>query len=179
MGARQKISEIKEIVIHCSATPNGQSVFPEQIDQWHKDRGFKRNMAIAPNHQPQYQHIGYHFVITTFGATVSGRPLLETGAHVRGNNQNTLGICMVGTNRFTRMQWRELPVLVGRLVDLIDNPDMKISGHRDHSPDLNGDGIIEEWEWFKLCPGFTVAEWVEGGMVPLADKIYTYPRGGT
>ena len=33
-------------------------------------------------------------------------------------------------------------------------PDAMICGHRDFSPDLNGDGIIEPWEWMKACPCF-------------------------
>lgn len=40
-------------------------------------------------------------------------------------------------------------------------PDVKIIGHRDLSPDLNGNGIIEPYEWMKACPSFEVSEWLK------------------
>ncbi|MDE7031913.1 MAG: N-acetylmuramoyl-L-alanine amidase, partial [Muribaculaceae bacterium] len=41
------------------------------------------------------------------------------------------------------------------------HPDVKIVGHRDLSPDLNGNGIIEPDEWLKACPSFDVAAWLK------------------
>lgn len=40
-------------------------------------------------------------------------------------------------------------------------PDVKIIGHRDLSPDLNGNGIIEPFEFMKACPSFEVSEWLK------------------
>ena len=50
-------------------------------------------------------------------------------------------------------------------------PQARICGHRDLSPDINGDGTIEPNEWLKTCPGFTVADWLAGDMAPLAGHI--------
>ena len=30
----------------------------------------------------------------------------------------------------------------------------KVQGHRDYSPDQNGNGVIESFEWIKSCPCF-------------------------
>lgn len=37
---------------------------------------------------------------------------------------------------------------------------LPIVGHRDLSPDKNGDGIITSNEWVKLCPSFDVTKWL-------------------
>jgi N-acetylmuramoyl-L-alanine amidase len=40
-------------------------------------------------------------------------------------------------------------------------PDAAILGHRDFSPDKNGNGIIEYFEWIKSCPSFDAADWLK------------------
>ncbi len=49
-------------------------------------------------------------------------------------------------------------------------PGVPVVGHRDLSPDLNGDGTVEPSEWTKTCPGFTVADWLAAGMKPQAKN---------
>lgn len=169
MGNPRDPAKINLLVIHCSATKNGQWITAEEIDQWHALRGFKRDMRIAPYHQPQLQHIGYHFVIYTTGAVVAGRPVRETGAHVEGHNRDSIGICMVGLDQFTSRQWESLKELVSRLSK--DYPSARICGHRDLSPDIDGDGIVEQWEWLKTCPGFSVEEWLKNHMEPAPDHL--------
>ena len=61
--------EIKAIVIHCSATPNGRWTIAPDIDRWHDDRGFERQPYWRERFNPDYKAIGYHFVIYTNGAT--------------------------------------------------------------------------------------------------------------
>lgn len=141
---------IKAIVVHCSATPNGQEFFRDDIDAWHKARGWKK--------------IGYHFVIDLDGTIEIGRPVEEIGAHVQGSNAKTIGICMIGTNAFTQAQWESLATLHDDLSGRF--PDAQWFGHRDFSPDQDGDGMIEPWEWMKTCPGYDVREWERNGLVP-------------
>ena len=74
---------------------------------------------------------------------------------------------MVGTTAFTKAQWAALAEIVQDRARRY--PDAIICGHRDLSPDLNGDGKITANEWIKLCPGFDVAEWLEEGVQPLPD----------
>lgn len=150
---------IDAIVIHCSATPNGRWTTALDIDKWHDDRGFERGTAWRARWNPDLKAIGYHFIIYTNGATATGRHLDETGAHAGGHNKRSIGICMIGTDKYTMAQWRELDALVAKL--RARYPAAKILGHRDLSPDLDGDGIIEKHEWLKTCPGFDVAAWLD------------------
>lgn len=143
--------QISHIIIHCSASQNGDArVTRDVIDRWHRERG--------------WNGIGYHYVIEVDGTRAQGRPESVIGAHVEGQNANSIGVCMVGTDRFSRAQWDELAVLVADLAARY--PDADIKGHRDYSPDKNGDGIIEPWEWMKTCPGFDVKTWWANGCVP-------------
>ncbi len=73
---------IKEIIIHCSATPAGRDVTAAEIDQWHRARGFRC--------------IGYHYVIRLDGTIEKGRREGEVGAHCLGHNGISIGICYVG-----------------------------------------------------------------------------------
>lgn len=153
------------IVIHCSATPNGRWTTAPDIDRWHDDRGFERRSQWREKWNPDLKAIGYHFVIYTNGAIATGRHLDEIGAHAGGHNKASIGICMIGTDRYTMEQWRELDALVAKLHTRY--PAASILGHRDLSPDLDGDGIIEPHEWLKTCPGFDVGKWLTAaGNVP-------------
>lgn len=162
---------INLIVIHCSATPDGRWTTAADIDVWHAQRGFHRDPAWMARCNPQLKAIGYHHVIYTNGAIASGRHHDEIGAHVAGFNQKSLGVCMVGTGHFSAAQWGELRELVLSLQKRY--PDARICGHRDLSPDKDGDGNIEPFEWLKTCPGFDVDPWFKGGMQPPAGLIYT------
>lgn len=172
---------ISLIVIHCSASRNGDSLFrgslgtpgfatPAQtIDSWHIARGFKRGAAARAGFNPGLAAIGYHYVIYTNGAIATGRHPDEIGAHVTGFNQASLGICLVGTDRFTPAQWQALRELVASLH--LRYPDARILGHRDLSPDRNANGVVEPAEWLKTCPGFAVAAWRQAGMAPLPENL--------
>lgn len=87
------------------------------------------------------------------------RPLEKIGAHAKGYNRNSIGVCYEGGIRDgapadtrTDAQRESLTALLVALVSAF--PGSKIVGHRDLSPDLNGDGIIEPNEWIKSCPCF-------------------------
>lgn len=74
--------QIKEIILHCSATPENKDFHASDIDRWHKHRGFNS--------------IGYHFVITLDGTIECGRPIEKAGAHTTGHNSYSIGICYIG-----------------------------------------------------------------------------------
>lgn len=162
--------QIAALVIHCSATPQGQQVTVQDIDRWHKANGWARQQAAVAKFNPQLKSIGYHFVIALDGTVFTGRHVDEIGAHVAGSNAKSIGVCMVGMKRFTTAQWDALRDLVKRLAG--EYPTARICGHRDFSPDLNGDGIIQPREWLKECPTFDVAEWVLNGFAaPAAHTV--------
>lgn len=73
---------IDEIIVHCTATPRGRHVTTEEIDRWHRERGF--------------DCIGYHYVIYTDGSIQKGRDEWKTGAHCLGHNQRSIGVAYVG-----------------------------------------------------------------------------------
>lgn len=177
---------IKDIIIHCAATPNGKVFTVADIDNMHKSRGFKRSTQAIRNFNPEVKYAGYHFVICVNGTVEPGRGLEEIGAHVQGSNAKSIGICMIGTDKFSKLQFESLQLLVvilagdirGKICGSVQSAlnalhDMNISikGHRDYSPDLNGNGIIERNEWTKTCPGFSVVDWVKGGMIPPSESI--------
>jgi hypothetical protein len=185
---------INQIVIHCSATPNGRWFSPLDIDFWHRSRGLRRAEAMRVRMNPDLQAIGYHFIILTNGAPATGRHIEEPGAHTYGHNRRSIGTCLIGTDKFTAAQWYTLYLHVRAMVDwvaerrgaqrlkrnaeaadvieLAQRLGLRIVGHRDLSPDLDGDGVIEPFEWLKTCPGFSVADWLAGGMVPLQEHLW-------
>lgn len=58
------------------------------------------------------------------------------------------------TAKDTRTEWQKHSLRVLILALLKDYPNCRICGHRDLSPDLNGNGEIEPEEWIKACPCF-------------------------
>lgn len=71
------------IIIHCSAVRPDQTSSAEQIDRWHRARGFTRG-------------IGYHYVVRRDGTIEPGRPEHVVGAHCKDHNRHSLGICYEG-----------------------------------------------------------------------------------
>lgn len=147
---------IRFLVVHCSASPDGKAKSLERLVEEHKARGFRT--------------IGYHYIIEPSGLRIAGRPEAEVGAHVEGHNADSIGICLIGTKKFTREAWLKLRDTVRELQ--AKYPQAAVCGHRDFSPDLDRDGKVEPNEWIKLCPSFDVATWVRGGMEPLAGQIW-------
>ena len=124
---------INEIVVHCTATPEGRAVSVAEIRRWHKERG--------------WSDIGYHFVVHLDGKVDIGRPVSQVGAHVAGRNANTIGVTYIGgvdkagkpKDTRTTLQKAALLQLLKRLIG--QYPDIKlISGHRDYAN--------------KACPSF-------------------------
>ena len=73
---------IDSIIVHCSATKAGQDFTATDIDRWHRERGFNG--------------IGYHYVIRLDGKLEKGRDVALAGAHCKGWNERSVGICYIG-----------------------------------------------------------------------------------
>lgn len=73
---------INQIIIHCTATKAGRAVAVKEIDSWHRSRGFRG--------------IGYHYVIGLDGKVERGRDESVAGAHCKGHNSHSIGVCYVG-----------------------------------------------------------------------------------
>lgn len=116
--------QITEIIIHCSATPEGRAVTAADIDRWHRQRGFKS--------------IGYHYVVLLDGTVQRGRAESEIGAHCKGHNRQSIGICYIGGCDATTMQPKDTRTAAQRkmLSKLIADirrryPSAKVCSHKD------------------------------------------------
>jgi N-acetylmuramoyl-L-alanine amidase len=131
----------KHIVVHCAATKPSMNIGAKEIGQWHQQKGW---LAI-----------GYHYVIRRDGQLEIGRPREALGSHVRGHNDSSLGICLVGgiddqgkpEDNFTAAQKVTLNGLLKELKS-VHYPDAQIIGHRDLDPG-------------KACPSFDVAKYLK------------------
>jgi len=74
--------EINKIIVHCSATREEENFEVAEIRKWHLARGFS--------------DIGYHFYIDLYGEIHKGRDISKIGAHCKGHNRNSIGICYCG-----------------------------------------------------------------------------------
>lgn len=145
------------IIIHCADSPNGLSFTAQDIDNWHRERGWARMPQWRAKQNPNLTSIGYHFVIGAQGWLETGRHADEIGAHVQGYNANSLGICLIGRDQFSAEQWNALKSLVEKLQ--IQYPQARVVGHRSLAT-------------YKSCPNFDVQAWLQAGRLPLAKQIY-------
>lgn len=132
---------IKEIIIHCSATPEGEDFTVEQIRRIHIERGFS--------------DIGYHYVIYRDGSIHAGRPEAISGAHCTGHNSISIGVCYIGgcpprseKDWMRRGKDTRTPTQKAALLALIKElkarfPSATVHGHREFAN--------------KACPSFDAA----------------------
>ena len=126
-----KKDEIKFLVVHCSDTPNKNNIDASFIHQMHLNNG--------------WDGIGYHKVILRSGVIENGRPEFWIGAHVKGLNDSSLGVCLIGSTKFTNKQFISLKKVL--LNWKKKYPNSKILGHRDATVTT------------KTCPNFDVVKW--------------------
>ena len=144
------------LVVHVTATPANFGLTSAKLRAMHKRRGFS--------------NIGYNEWIDRAGTLHVGRGVDVQGAHVRGYNSVSYGIALEGGRDGFDMTGAQMATLEGRLRQLQDKyPDAKICGHRDLSPDLDGDGMIEPHEHTKLCPQFDAIPWAISKGLPAAN----------
>ena len=144
---------INALVWHCSATLEGKDVTPQEVESWHKKRGFTE--------------IGYNLFFALNGDVYMCRDWNKIPAHVVGFNSKTLGFCYAGgldknlKAKDARTPEQKISMLaftkaVRDELKKQKNSIIKIKGHRDYSPDKNGNGKIDPWEFMKECPSFDV-----------------------
>ena len=126
---------IKLLVVHCSDSEDSQILTALDLHKMHLNFG--------------WDGIGYHKVINRSGKIENGRPEYWIGAHVQGKNNISLGVCLIGRDKFTIKQYISLEKILRKWKSLY--PEAKIVGHRDTG---NTD---------KTCPNF-------------GAKIITYER---
>ncbi len=134
--------KIDKIVLHCSASSFGDV---DTITSWHIERGFET--------------IGYHYVILNGyrknrkyleddnGLLEKGRDIDIAGAHARGDNSTSIGICLIGNSDFTDEQFTELKRLLKELMESYNIPVSRVIGHYETVSGAAGG---------KSCPNFNV-----------------------
>ncbi len=125
---------ITHIIIHCSDSPQGRGDTAATIHSWHKEKG--------------WDGIGYHHVILEDGTVEDGRPHYWQGAHCKGYNHCSIGICLIGQHEFSDDQIASLRSLIHRVTNY-QSGKFTILGHCDIDPK-------------KTCPNFDVKAWWEG-----------------
>ena len=121
---------INKIIIHFSASPQGRGDNAGTIHMWHKQRGF--------------DGIGYHYVILESGEVETGRPEYWSGAHCKGYNTQSIGVCLMGENGYTPRQYAALHSLIYQIQD---RHNATVFGHCEIDPQ-------------KTCPGPFMMKWL-------------------
>ena len=128
---------LDKIILHCSATREGQHITVDTMREWHLKRG--------------WSDIGYHYVIYIDGSVHEGRPIEKIGAHTKGQNTGSIGICYVGgvekdgkTPKDTLNELQETAMV--NLIKALREQygDMTLHGHNEFAA--------------KACPSFKVYE---------------------
>ena len=129
--------KITDIIIHCSATKEGRDFDVEDVRNWHV-KGNKWN------------DVGYHYVIKLDGTIEIGRPIDKMGAHCKGHNRNSIGICYAGGMGMDLKSWKDTrtPEQIESLKSLVNALKtcfniQKVSGHNEYTSS-------------KICPCFNV-----------------------
>ncbi len=136
MNLKKSSRKINKIILHCSATREGQDISVDTIRKWHVDgRG--------------WSDIGYHYIVSIDGQIEEGRPIDRSGAHTKGLNSNSIGCCYIGgveTDGRTPKDTRnaEQLIAIANLLDALMEmyPDATLHGHNEFSN--------------KACPSFDV-----------------------
>ena len=126
---------IKKLVVHHSASP-GATTKKSDIDKWHKQRGFSQ--------------IGYHKVIEIDGQVVNGRPETTQGAHAKGTNHDSLGVCVVGNFENASPTANQISSLVKVLIEWCKKYKLK-------STDIYGHTNAPGGTTKTSCPGRNLA----------------------
>lgn len=128
-----EIKLVNTLVVHCSDTPDDEDISAIDIHNMHIGFG--------------WNGIGYHKIIKRDGLVENGRPEYWVGAHVKGKNHDTLGVCLIGKNKFTKKQFVSLKIVLKEWKKKY--PQASILGH--YQVTLTK----------KTCPNFNVKKWVQ------------------
>lgn len=130
---------IDKIIIHCADTRVDQNFTSKDIDRWHKERG--------------WSEIGYHYVILLDGTIEKGRDVNKAGAHCKGYNKTSIGVCFMGGKNADNSKW-EKPTKCQ--VECFKNLDIELSMKY---PNISVHGHYEYSS--KSCPNFDICKLYE------------------
>ncbi len=119
--------KIEEIIVHCSGTDIMGYDFASMYYDHTNHRG--------------WSDIGYHYGIDWDGDIHILRPINRAGAHCKGRNRYSIGICVLGLQSFTAVQMEQLCRLLDTLCMLCGLKRSDIHPHNHYNPG-------------KTCPNF-------------------------
>jgi len=123
--------KIDEIIIHCSDSDIKAHDDIRVIRDWHvNERG--------------WSDVGYHYFIRKDGTIQKGRSWDTVGAHCKGHNRRSLGVCLSGRHKFTPRQFKALEHVLERIWAKF--PAIPVYGHYEFSN--------------KSCPNFDVEDFL-------------------
>ena len=118
------IKNIKLLVVHCSDTKDSNNLSALDIHEMHLKFG--------------WDGIGYHKIINRSGKVENGRPEYWIGAHVKGKNRSSIGVCYIGGMDRNMKNWIDTRTEAQKksLIELIKDlqkkyPGSIVYGHRD------------------------------------------------
>lgn len=140
--------KIERIFVHCTASNQNAKV--DDIKAEFKAKGW-----VNP---------GYHYLIDKYGTVHVLLEESKVSNGVQGYNATSINVAYIGgidangkgVDNRTEAQKKSMINLLMSLVTKY--PDAEILGHRDISPDNNGNGIVDPWERIKECPCFDAKE---------------------
>ena len=130
-GKTLEKNNIKYLVVHCSDTNDNKNISSLEIHKMHIGFG--------------WNGVGYHKIICRNGDIENGRPEYWVGAHARGYNEISLGVCLIGKKEFTEMQFESLEKVLRSWKKKY--PTTEIIGHNSIS------------DTKKTCPNFDIKKW--------------------
>lgn len=171
--------KIRRIVLHTTSGWGNQSTQSIK-DYWKKNLGWKQ--------------VGYHKLISLDGTIEDLAPLSTVTNGVAGYNSDSVHICYKGglkeitkegkyiygdtrTKEQKEAFYTAIKDVIEELKKYQEVDDIVICGHRDLSPDLNGDGKIESREWVKTCPTFDAMDFDEYGWIMGTKALQRVAKG--
>lgn len=175
--------KVNRIVLHATSGWNDQTTKSIK-DYWKNTLGWKS--------------VGYHKLINNDGTIENLAPLSAITNGVQGFNSDSVHICykggLVSTSKNSKGKvvyeygdtrtkaqkdgfLQAIKEVFEELKKYQDVDDIIILGHRDLSPDLNGDGKIESREWVKVCPTFNASDFEEYGWLMGTKALKRFKKG--
>ena len=134
--------KINEVILHCSATPEGKDFKAKDIKTMHVKQG--------------WSDIGYHFIVDLDGTIEPGRDIDKIGAHCLNHNANSIGVCYIG-GCDKNMQAKDTRTQAQKdaLLDLVYL--LLLQYHLT----INNVHAHYEYEKNKACPSYTITQFRE------------------
>lgn len=135
---------VNKIIIHCTDSPDNRDFDIANVSEWHKARGFLPSLYTG-------LYCGYHYLIKRDGTIQVGRYEVEQGAHCKGQNKDSIGICWVGSQSITHQQYDALCNLTCSVLTKYGLEPKQVFGHHEFNsgktcPNLNMDKFRDDIE---------------------------------